>query len=100
MAHHYEFEARSYAEAVVAGDISTCRWVKQACQRQLNDLARFKGKSSPFRFNCHEGRPTPPGMKTVSLCCAVGASAVRLKGRSPVAEGRIIFRWLRPRFLT
>ncbi len=51
-------------------------------------------------LNCHEGRPTPPSMKTVSLCCAVGASAVRLKGRSPVAEGRIIFRWRRPRFLT
>ena len=40
-----------YAEAVVAGDIVACHSVKQACQRQLNDLERFKGKSSPFRFN-------------------------------------------------
>jgi len=43
--------ARQYAEQVVSGDISACRWVKQACQRQLDDLARFKGKTSPYQFN-------------------------------------------------
>ena len=47
----YPALARHYAEAVVAGDILACRWVKLACQRQLDDLARFKGKSSPYRFN-------------------------------------------------
>ncbi len=53
-----------YAEAVVAGDIVACRWVKQACQRQLNDLARFKGKGSPYLFNPkltdHSGRSFYP----------------------------------------
>ncbi|KVK77960.1 terminase [Burkholderia sp. MSMB1498] len=50
-ASRYGATAKRYAEAVVAGEITACRWVKLACQRQLNDLARFKGKSSPYRFN-------------------------------------------------
>lgn len=48
---NYVTVARRYAEAVVAGEILACRWVKQACQRQLDDLVRFKGKASPFQFN-------------------------------------------------
>ncbi len=43
--------ARQYAEQVVAGEILACRWVQRACQRQLDDLAKFKGKASPYRFN-------------------------------------------------
>jgi phage terminase large subunit-like protein len=43
--------AREYAEQVLAGEILACRWVQLACQRQLHDLARFKGKASPWRFN-------------------------------------------------
>ena len=31
--------AHAYAEAVVAGEIPACKFVKQACQRQLDDLA-------------------------------------------------------------
>jgi phage terminase large subunit-like protein len=31
---------RKYAEQVVSGEIPACRWVKLACQRQLDDLAR------------------------------------------------------------
>jgi len=48
---NYAAMAKRYAEQVVAGDILACRWVQLACQRQLNDLARFKGKSSLYRFN-------------------------------------------------
>lgn len=48
---NYATVARRYAEAVVAGEISACRWVQQACRRQLDDLARFTGKASPYRFN-------------------------------------------------
>ena len=48
---NYVTAARQYAEAVVEGDIPACRWVQLACQRQLDDLARFKGKASPYRFN-------------------------------------------------
>ena len=49
--HQYARIARQYAEAVVAGEIPSCRRVQQACLRQLNDLARFEGKGSPYRFN-------------------------------------------------
>lgn len=48
---HYTTMARRYAEAVIGGDIAACQWVRLACQRQLDDLARFKGKDSPYRFN-------------------------------------------------
>ena len=48
---NYTAIARRYAEAVVAGDIPAGRWVRLACRRQIDDLARFKGKGSPFRFN-------------------------------------------------
>lgn len=47
----YAAAARRYAEAVVKGDIPACRWVQLACRRQLDDLAGFKGKASPYSFN-------------------------------------------------
>ncbi|MDA8327530.1 MAG: terminase large subunit [Betaproteobacteria bacterium] len=47
----YPTLARHYAEAVVAGEVSACKWVQLACKRQLDDLARFKGKFSAYRFN-------------------------------------------------
>ena len=50
-ANNYSVIARQYAEQVVEGEILTCKWVQRACQRQLDDLAKFRGKSSPFRFN-------------------------------------------------
>ncbi len=39
-AKDYVAIGRAYAEGVVAGEILACRWVKLACQRQLDDLAR------------------------------------------------------------
>ncbi len=48
---NYAAIARRYAEAVVGGDIAACKWVRLACQRQLDDLNRFRGKDSPYRFN-------------------------------------------------
>lgn len=50
-ARNYAAIARQYAESVVAGGTPACRWVQLACQRQLNDLAKFRGKGSPYRFN-------------------------------------------------
>ena len=47
----YAAIARQYAKDVVAGKILTCKWVRMACQRQLDDLNQFKGKDSPYRFN-------------------------------------------------
>lgn len=48
---NYTAIARRYAESVTAGEVSACRWVIKACQRQLDDLTRFRGKASPYRFN-------------------------------------------------
>ncbi len=60
----YATAARRYAEAVVDGEIPACRWVQLACRRQLDDLARFKGKASLYRFNPkltdREGRSFQP----------------------------------------
>jgi len=36
---------------VVAGDILACRWVQRARQRQLDELARYTGNASAYRFN-------------------------------------------------
>ena len=51
VARNYAAVAKHYAEAVVGGDFAACKWVRLACQRQLDDLKRFKGKDSPYRFN-------------------------------------------------
>jgi phage terminase large subunit-like protein len=47
----YVDTARLYARQVAAGEIAACHWVQRACQRQLDDLSRFKGRASPYRFN-------------------------------------------------
>lgn len=39
-AKNYVAIATRYAEQVVAGEIPACRWVRAACQRQLDDLQR------------------------------------------------------------
>lgn len=43
--------ATQYAKEITSGKIAACHWVERACQRQLDDLSRFKGKASPYRFN-------------------------------------------------
>ncbi len=60
----FALSAKHYAEAVVSKQILTCEWVQKACQRQLDDLVRFKRKSSIFQFNPElldrHGRPYRP----------------------------------------
>ena len=60
----FALSAKHYAEAVVSRQILTCEWVQKACQRQLDDLVRFKRKSSIFQFNPElldrHGRPYRP----------------------------------------
>ena len=50
-ARDYEKIARQYAKTVVSGQLAAAKKVKQACQRQIDDLAKFQGKASPYRFN-------------------------------------------------
>lgn len=77
---NYATVARRYAEAVVAGEILACRWVQAACQRQLDDLARFKGKASNFQFNPklrdREGR----GFRPADNLCAFIERLPHVKG--------------------
>ena len=69
--HSYASVAKRYAEQVVAGDIPACRWVRLACQRQLDDLSRLKGKASAYRFNPvltdREGRKFRPADNLCAL---------------------------------
>lgn len=48
--------ANKFAKAVVAGKIPACRYVKQACQRHLDDLVASKCKSYPYQFDAKEAQ--------------------------------------------
>lgn len=50
MSKDYVAIATTYAEAIVSGEIVACKYVKQACQRQLNDLKRAT-KGWKYRFD-------------------------------------------------
>jgi phage terminase large subunit-like protein len=54
--------AARYAEAVISGEIPACRYVKQACQRQLDDLA-----NPPTGYTFDEDKATRV-CKFVELC--------------------------------
>lgn len=47
----YAAIATQYAEDVVAGRIPACKWIRLACQRQLNDLQRQNTPGFPYVFN-------------------------------------------------
>ncbi len=44
-------KANKYARDVVSGKVDACKWVKLACQRQLDDLKRWNKKSDPYYFD-------------------------------------------------
>lgn len=43
--------ARKYAEDVLSGATPACKWVRLACQRQIDDLARKRGPAWPYHFD-------------------------------------------------
>lgn len=43
--------ANQYISGVLSGDILACKYVRLACQRQLDDLDRAKTKDFPYRFD-------------------------------------------------
>lgn len=43
--------ASKYARDIVSGRIDACKYVRQACQRHLDDLAKSKNKDYPYKFN-------------------------------------------------
>ena len=102
----YTAAARQYAKDVVAGKVLTSKWVHLACQRQIKDLIRFKGKESLYRFNpkltAKSGRPFYPA----DNLCAFIERLPHVKG--PLAGESIrlepwqvfilttVFGWVRP----
>ena len=40
-----------YAKEVLSGKIPACQWVRLACQRQVDDLQRWKAKKTPYIFD-------------------------------------------------
>lgn len=51
VALRYVTAARAYAEGVASGAIVACKWVRLACQRQLDDLARAESEEWPWVFD-------------------------------------------------
>ena len=47
----YAARANKYARDVVNGKIDGCLYVRQACQRHLDDLEASKRKDYPYRFD-------------------------------------------------
>ena len=50
-ARDYVGIANQYVEDVLSEKIPACKHVKDACQRQVDDLARWSKKSAPFTFD-------------------------------------------------
>lgn len=48
--HQYVARALAYAHSVVSGATPACKWVRLACQRQLDDLERWKAKGQPYNW--------------------------------------------------
>jgi phage terminase large subunit-like protein len=84
----YAASAKQYAQRVVSGEILTCEWVQKACKRQLDDLIRFKRKSSIYHFNPElldrHGRPYRPA----DNLCAFIERLPHVKG--PLASRMIV----------
>lgn len=47
----YIFAAMAYVAAVLSGEVQACKWVRLACQRQVDDLQRSKDPAWPYEFN-------------------------------------------------
>ena len=51
MTRDYLAIADQYCKDVISGKILANKYVKNACKRQINDLKRWKKKSSPYQFD-------------------------------------------------
>lgn len=51
----YVTKANRYIKNVLSGKIDACQFVRQACERQKNDLTRKKSKKFPYVFDKKKG---------------------------------------------
>jgi len=49
--HPLTTKAQKFARDVVSGKVPCCRYVRLACQRHMDDLAKSTGRDFPFRFD-------------------------------------------------
>ena len=49
--HPHVDKANAYVADVLAGRILACKWVRKACQRHVDDLARIPDPEWPYRFD-------------------------------------------------
>lgn len=49
--HPHIAAAKGYINGILSGEIPACRWVRLACQRQVDDLAKAETKHFPYRFD-------------------------------------------------
>ena len=52
--NQYVEAAQRYAQAVADGQIPACKWVKLACERQIQDLARARSEEWPWVFDAEK----------------------------------------------
>lgn len=75
-ARDYVAIARGYSEGVLSGKTASCEWVKKACRRQLDDLAR---RDFVYRYD----------EKKASRVCRFIEKLPHIKGKWAKAGGRI-----------
>lgn len=68
---NFALKATNYAKNVVNGNIVACHLVRCACQRHLDDLARSKEKSFPYKFD----------REKADRVCIFASSMIHVKGR-------------------
>jgi phage terminase large subunit-like protein len=70
--------AMLYLQQVLSGEIPACRWVRLACERQFDDLARQRTEDFPYYFDEAAGEAV---CEFVELCSHVkGPWAVKKRG--------------------
>jgi phage terminase large subunit-like protein len=80
----YSATAKRYAEQVVAGEILAYRWVQRACQRQLDDLAKFAGNGTRRFRRSYIEVPRGNAKSTLSSAVALYMLAADREGGAEV----------------
>lgn len=44
-------DAEAYVDAVLAGEVVACKWVRLACERHRRDIAASAGEAFPYRYD-------------------------------------------------
>lgn len=81
--------ATQYARDVVEGRIIACKWVKLACQRHLNDLARSSAGDWPYVFNPELIDPQEKPYRPAERICTFAQLMPHIKGDWAAARMRI-----------